>query len=144
MNETILDDFCSYRELIGETRMRVILFRAKRKDNGKWVYGNYTFADNNCQQCFVFQNKAFEFEVDPKTVGQYTGLTDKNGTKIFEGDIVHFKTTAYHFKNCRIKYQSCYARYCAIDNKGYEYPMDKAFEYEVIGNIHDNPRIVKE
>lgn len=125
--------------------MREILFKGKRKDNGKWVYyGNYTFTDNNGQQYFVFQNKAFEFEVDPKTVGQYTGLTDKkNGVKIFEGDIVHFKTTAYHFKNCRIKYQSYYARYCAIDNKGYEYPMDKAFEYEVIGNIHDNPELLR-
>ena len=83
------------------------------------------------------------YEVEPETVGQYTGLLDKNGKKIFEGDIVNFKTTAYHFKNCRIKYQSCYARYCAIDNKGYEYPMDKAFEYEVISNIHDNPELLK-
>lgn len=106
-------------------------------------------------------------EVIPETVGQFTGLYDStlweeltteeqayflylengdkhskeewNGKPIFEGDIVNFKTTAYHFKKCRIKYQICYARYCAIDNNGYEYPMDKTFEYEVIGNIHDNP-----
>lgn len=49
--------------------MRDILFKGKRKDNGKWVYGNYAVADNNGkQQYFIFQNKAFEFEVDPETV----------------------------------------------------------------------------
>ena len=121
--------------------MREILFRGK-DIKGNWHIGLLA----NIGNAWYISNKAgvsTAFEVIPETVGQYTGLTDKNGKKIFEGDIVNFKTTAYHFKNCRIKYQSCYARYCAIDNKGYEYPMDKAFEYEVISNIHDNPELLK-
>lgn len=56
---------------------------------------------------------------------------------------MNFKTTAYHFKNCIIKYQACYARYVAVDNQGYEYPMDKNFEYKVIGNAYDNPELLK-
>ena len=128
--------------------MREILFRGKclgRLHKKGFVYGSLGVIDTDLVA--IYQCKEFtedvKFIVDIGTVGQYTGLTDKNGTKIFEGDIVNFKTTAYHFKNCRIKYQSCYGRYCAIDSKGYEYPMDKTFEYEVIGNIYDNPELLK-
>ena len=128
--------------------MREILFRGKclgRLHKKGFVYGSLGVIDTDLVA--IYQCKEFtedvKFIVDIGTVGQYTGLTDKNGTKIFEGDIVNFKTINYHFKNCRIKYQSCYARYCAIDNKGYEYPMDKTFEYEVIGNIYDNPELLK-
>ena len=123
--------------------MREILFRGKRADNGEWVTGLLGRYNPNFECANIINEFELIVPVKTETVGQYTGLTDKNGTKIFEGNIVNFKTTAYHFKNCRIKYQSCYARYCAIDNKGYEYPMDKTFEYEVIGNIHDNPELIK-
>lgn len=138
--------------------MREILFRGKainrekgyhrtKYKNGDWVYGLVTNLYDTRFPLLPAEMRNTDgvsrIDVDYKTIGQYTGLTDKHGTKIFEGDIVNFKTTAYHFKNCRIKYQSCYGRYCAIDNKGYEYPMDKTFEYEVIGNIHDNPELLK-
>ena len=121
--------------------MREILFRG-RDVAGNWHYGvPLVFTEDYI--CITAPH-TYNKMVIPETVGQYTGLTDKNGKKIFEDDIVNFKTTAYHFKNCRIKFQSCYGRYCAIDNKWYEYPMDKTFEYEVIGNIHDNPELLKE
>lgn len=140
--------------------MREILFRGFHKnENGKetiyingreikgeWVYGYYIrYGWTRQEKDYIVPSYASDLyakEVIPETVGQYTGLTDKNGKKIFEGDIVDFKTSAYYFKKCRIKYQSYYGRYCAMDNEGYEYPMDKNFEYEVIGNIHDNPELL--
>lgn len=130
--------------------MREILFRGKTSNN-IWIYGNLnyypdinrTFIRKNDKKLCPSMQSSLEEEVSKKTVGQYTGLADKNGTKIFEGDIVDLKTTTYHFKNCRIKYQVCYARYCAIDNHGYEYPMDNTFEYEVVGNVWDNPELME-
>lgn len=131
--------------------MREILFRGKRKDNSEWVYGNYAVTDNNEKQHFIFQNKAFEFEVVPETVGQYTGLTDKNGKKIFEGDIVTYCTNINRATNKELhevvfemRGESGYfgIKISNIETWGFcqEVP---AKLMEVVGNIHDNPELLE-
>lgn len=124
--------------------MREILFRGKRIDNGEWILGGYAKCNNRhyilpdidlIRGEWVFKN----IEVIPETVGQYTGLTDKNGKKIFEGDIV---------KNSRdvglLYYKE---KNSAFTVKGWEYGYwlwhDKE-DIEVIGNIYDNPELLQE
>ena len=129
--------------------MREIIFRGKRVDNGEWVYGNYAFTDNDGKQHFIFQNNAFEYAVIPQTVGQYTGLTDKNGKKIFEGDVVRYiaqksgRTILYD-----VEWQEEMSRFeMKTINDGIKIhewlERSKAnYCYEVIGNIHDNPELI--
>lgn len=116
---------------------REILFRGKRIDNGEWVEGNYIFEDfdrvgihqiGTIIQCFVI----------PETVGQFTGLTDKNGKKIFEGDIVKYENNIYE-----IKYLEKYARF-APSNEHSVFMVCAFNHLEVVGNIHDNPELLKD
>ena len=137
--------------------MRDILFRGKRLDNGEWVEGWYqpetTIKHWNGSQETVGVTIAYKVEegfledtlVDPPTVGQYTGLNDKHGKRIFEGDIlllddingiVNYGTGCFCVKLPGPDY--LYHNNPAIDIVLYEYPG-----LEVIGNIHDNPEPLK-
>lgn len=132
--------------------MREILFRGKRKDNGEWVYGNYAVTDNNGKQHFIFQNKAFEFEVDPETVGKYTGIIDDNGKKIFKGDILGITNDDPDYDYITKVYLDF--NILCVDVQGQDYDCtsigfaigiwdDECDQVEIIGNIYDNPELLE-
>lgn len=125
--------------------MREILFRGKRVYNGQWVYGYYSL-DRSSH--YIINDGQIQFEntqlVRPQTIGQFTGLLDKNGNKIFEGDIL--KCISPNDGN---EFISDFIATLAngITFKSIELCKDMIIhEYEwmevqIIGNIHDNPEL---
>ena len=144
--------------------MREIVFRGKCIDNGEWVEGNYGyFKAVNGEEKFhhITTENGKAFRVIPETVGQYTGLTDKNGTKIFEGDILkgvqypYFSDGEYNyfaevvwFDNCpafgiyTFKNPKAKVKGISTGNKDYMEDWDPD-DWEVIGNINDNPELLE-
>lgn len=127
---------------------RKILFRGKRVDNDEWVYG-YLAEAVNCmtdkKATFIIEQDATYFgyicavEVQPETVGQFTGMTDKNGNKIFEGDIVKFSHPAFDKSRIGvISYEMNETGFVLRHKRDYSWIAYANEFYEVIGNIHDN------
>ena len=153
--------------------MREILFRGKRMDNGEWIEGYYAIQSNHAcfahelkHQHFIFKDIFLdfnlgglqEFDVIPETIGQYTGLTDKNGTKIFEGDMI--KPFDDEIDKMVVEFHLGQFLLCLYGERGYmaEYGWEESGNYgcfeaeplssygddiEVIGNIHDNPELLR-
>lgn len=139
--------------------MREILFRGKRKDNGEWVYGYYCkYGYTGKEKHYIIPSYAsdlYAIEVIPETVGQYTGLPDKNGKKIFKGDIVvtKYKLGRGGYYVFEVYYNENLCQFALTINSG-SYTKNKQYDWlqltelkankiEVIGNIHDNPELLK-
>jgi uncharacterized phage protein (TIGR01671 family) len=144
--------------------MREIKFRGKRVDNGEWEYGDLLTSDektyivNDCETiCPDGEGTdlyALEWcEVEPETVGQYTGLTDKNGVEIYEGDVLSI--SCYSYEEPEEDYEGvvligCFGNGLLITNDDgttkYLYLNELVGSYttiyEVIGNIHQNPDLL--
>jgi uncharacterized phage protein (TIGR01671 family) len=121
--------------------MREILFKAKRIDNGRWSFGCYL--KSNTQKAYIMDlmdddsgriTRINYIEVDPNTVCQYTGLTDKNGTKIFEGDIMRRELKIGLVTDVRVMWVNEFSGW-VLNGAGMLPQHNKTCE--VIGNIHD-------
>lgn len=121
--------------------MREILFRGKTVKE-EWVYGLLTHVGN----AWYISNRAgspLAYEVIPSTIGQYTGLTDKNGKRIFEGDILSYnksKEVVYFDTSLRIP---CFTTGIGWGSSTKEHPYKLSSRHVIIGNIHDNPKMLK-
>lgn len=126
--------------------MRQIKFRSKRLDNGKWIIGYYLEMElcDGCGRCSYIKADGYEpIKVDPNTIGQYTGLKDKNGKEIYEGDILRSENGYAE----PIGWSQDNAGFATMDfaNGEYIYEIDQflASPKTISGTIHDNPELLE-
>ncbi len=136
---------------------REILFRGKRVDNGVWCFG--TYASYESGEACIFSQKfsrygyeateiCYRYKVDPETVGQYTGMKDKNGRKIFEGDIIRYcPVRDGEVKTGCVSWSENNGAYIVEVMDG---SVDAFWVHtvifgkcEIIGNVHDNPKLLE-
>ena len=130
--------------------MRTIKFRGRLKSNGNWEHGD--LLHDNVDGCYVYPVEAENLykgnEVIPKTVGQFTGLYDKDGEEIYEGDILQFGNSPSGV--CEVKWNESIAAFCIrfhFENEIGSRPLCECLvekkNISIIGNIHDNPELMK-
>ena len=137
---------------------REILFRGKRVDNNQWTEGflSFIYTDGRNSNGFIYTDKAQIYspvevrshDVYTSTVGQFTGLCDKNGVKIFEGDKLYCEARLDKAEMYVVFEEGQFRMVLCDKFKEYEtgrgYYDINCFQKTVIGNIHDNPELVKE
>ena len=131
--------------------MREILLRGKRTINGDWVYGDFVHGNERKSlrdSIFVYDSETQSFndyEINPSTLGQYTGLTDKNGKRIFEGDILGSRYDYLYPDNVAVEVVKWFCNSWVIQEGDHLPTMleeDEIMPYsEVIGNVHDNKEL---
>lgn len=134
--------------------MREIKFRAKRIDTGEWVYGDLLqdgdlsfivgslkeFMDTPVNECLV----------NPETVGQFTGLNDRNGKEIYENDILRVYDRKIYFNIIvswskeAVAFMACYCDKNQSPLSWFSNLLPNGYEIEVLGNIHDNPELLED
>ena len=127
--------------------MREYKFRGKRLDNGEWVYGYYFISERDIEDGFVWRDipqiqqrygdHYQYFDVIPETIGQYTGLKDKNGTEIYEDDLVAVADYANWEGLYKVAWDNDGLMYVIKDVHGDREKLCEFEEYLVKGNIHD-------
>lgn len=135
--------------------MREILFRGKAVKSDAWHYGMFCAEGYDADfPCIIPSDSdrmhiaSGDWHVDLETIGQFTGLLDKNGTKIFEGDIVRIDDqlvlSAYNGRLFEVEFDECAFWACPNGKRDIAVSLfNKCAEYEVVGNIHDNPELLK-
>ena len=135
--------------------MRTIRFRGKSEDNSRWFYGflqkyqeKYGSRLCICAVSVSTWKDALLYSVRPDTIGQFTGLLDKNGNEIYEGDILQFGNSPSGV--CEVKWNESIAAFCIrfhFENEIGSRPLGEGLvekkNIAIIGNIHDNPELMK-